>query len=248
MESLIHPLIAREAERHWWYTGRQRIFKRLFDFNIPKSHLAILDVGCGVGSMCSFLRTYGEVYGVDSSPEALQYAASRGYRSTALASGTKLPYSDGFFDVVVAIDVIEHVENEQSFIEELHRVLKPGGIAFIATAAFPFLWSKLDDVAHHHRRYTKGSFLRSVDPRFLEPKVVRYYNIWLFLPIVILRMIEKLIPRTTSTVDLRELHTPPKPINIFLQKLFSSESILLPVPIPFGVSILGLFKKNVHDG
>jgi len=97
------------------------------------SGLAVLDVGCGGGYTCEFLAKRGaEVWGIDQSEACIQAA-----RDHAQAENLAIAYKDGFaeylpfesdkFDVVVCVDVLEHVEDPREAIAEISRVLKPGG-------------------------------------------------------------------------------------------------------------------------
>ncbi len=111
---------------------------------IRKVHLAteprsikILDVGCGAGFLSNALAQKSfSVTGVDLSPESLKVA--RKYDSTKTVQyldgdATLLPFESGQFDVVTALDLLEHVENPEAVIKEAGRVLKPGGLFFFHT-------------------------------------------------------------------------------------------------------------------
>ena len=93
----------------------------------------ILDVGCGGGSLVRALRDDGaSAYGIDSSPQAAKICASRSIPMLAddLFSAA-LPESA--FDAVTAIEVIEHATSPTRLLQRIHSLLKPDGIAFIAT-------------------------------------------------------------------------------------------------------------------
>jgi len=95
----------------------------------------VLDLGCGVGYGAQMLSKMGkEVVAVDVSSDAIDYAKAK-YPgpSFVIASGEKLPFSDKYFDSVIAYDVIEHVEDQDAFLDEIRRVLKKEGTLFIST-------------------------------------------------------------------------------------------------------------------
>jgi ubiquinone/menaquinone biosynthesis C-methylase UbiE len=103
----------------------------------------IIDIGCGVGTWVYNAARYGaEAYGVDYSEESIRMARQLIKRFDVadktklfVADGTRLPFEDGFFDKATAIEFIEHINLREKdiFLQELYRVLKPGGIAVIST-------------------------------------------------------------------------------------------------------------------
>ena len=106
-----------------------------FDHHISSwAGLKVLDVGCGGGFSCEYLARRGAiVHGIDQSPSCI--AAAQKHASVSQlaidychAYAESLPYPDQSFDVVVCVDVLEHVADLQQTIAEIHRVLKPGGM------------------------------------------------------------------------------------------------------------------------
>ncbi len=108
-------------------------FKYFDRFLAHWQDLEVLDVGCGRGCISEFLTHRGcHVYGVDPSSESVKLAAERAIREGLaidyrLGSAEQLPYEDHKFDVVVCVDVLEHVEDSAQAIREMARVLQPGG-------------------------------------------------------------------------------------------------------------------------
>lgn len=97
----------------------------------------ILDVGCGAGFLSNKLAVHGhQVFGVDLSATSLQVAKK--YDSTRsvvyqMADAYHLPFANSSFDMVTALDFLEHVEEPQKAIQEFSRVLKPGGLFIFHT-------------------------------------------------------------------------------------------------------------------
>jgi 2-polyprenyl-6-hydroxyphenyl methylase/3-demethylubiquinone-9 3-methyltransferase len=96
--------------------------------------LKVLDVGCGGGFSCEFVAArQAQVYGIDRAQNCIAiakaHAASNGFEidyQTGFAES--LPYPDNYFDVVLCVDVLEHIADLNQTIAEIHRVLKPGGV------------------------------------------------------------------------------------------------------------------------
>ncbi len=106
-------------------------------------NVSVLDVGCGAGFLSNELALSGlSVTGVDLSPESVKVAAAHdGTKSVhyEVADASRLPFPDQSFDVVTAMDFLEHVEDPEAIIREMGRVLKPGGLFFFHTFNRNFL-------------------------------------------------------------------------------------------------------------
>jgi len=121
-----------------WRFGQDRRLALIRDY-APLEGQRILDVGCGLGAYVKKMRTFSEeVYGVDVDPEKVA-EASRTLPNIHLAPAEKLPFPDGFFDVVLLHEVIEHVEDDRQAIHEAHRVIKRGGrmVIFAPNRLYP---------------------------------------------------------------------------------------------------------------
>lgn len=99
--------------------------------------LTILDIGCGAGHGSERLsKKYKKVYGVDISEDAIKYAKENWSQSNIefkVGSALEIPFTDNYFDVVAAFEVFEHLDDWRKFLEEIKRVLKPGGMVYIST-------------------------------------------------------------------------------------------------------------------
>jgi 2-polyprenyl-3-methyl-5-hydroxy-6-metoxy-1,4-benzoquinol methylase len=101
----------------------------------------MLDVGCGLGHFCRYLRAKcvdAEIWGIDFSPWAIRHAKKLAEQIGAkiqfvVGEALDLPFQDNFFDIVVAMEILEHLSEPEKFMEEAKRVLKPGGRIFFTT-------------------------------------------------------------------------------------------------------------------
>ena len=102
-----------------------------------------LDIGCGAGFLCNPMAAVGhEVVGIDLSPSSLNEAQKRDATKKVqyvVGAAEELPFPDKSFDVVSALDLLEHVENPAKVIAEASRVLRPGGLFFFHTFNRNFL-------------------------------------------------------------------------------------------------------------
>lgn len=125
------PQLLRKSGLWRVYKPREAIWKQGFEALGMSPDDRILDVGCGTGIWLDRLgHQYGTVgVGVDVSTDSLRTAYSEALETHKFmcADATLLPLSDGEFDAVFSLDVLEHVPHQDRFLKELVRVIKPGG-------------------------------------------------------------------------------------------------------------------------
>ena len=228
---------------HWWYVGRRFLFSGVINaFGLPQS-AEILDVGTSVGTNLRMLRDLGfaRIIGVDQSPEAIRFCAEKDLGEVQLGDVCALPFGDRRFDLVIATDVLEHVQEDLSALRELRRVLKPGRYLLLTVPAFPLLWGLEDEVSHHKRRYRLPELIEKLYRADLSPGQHFYFNYLLFLPILVIRYLMRIFNVRVATEG--ELNTPW--LNRVLTPLFRLDvrtaARLRP---PVGVSALVVATRN----
>jgi len=231
---------------HWWFVGRRRILAALLERHRPgRRDLRILDVGCGTGVNQEFLRAYGRVAGLDNAEEALRRCTRNGFGDVLMGDLLRLPFRDASFDLVVAMDVIEHVDEDEAVLKEALRILKPGGLLYVTVPAFMFLWNFQDDVSLHKRRYRLPGLLKVSAAAGFRIRRASYMNFFMFPPVLLVRSLLKLLGvRLDSEARLN-----PATTNGIVASIFSLEAKLIPrVRLPFGVSILCLAERPAAEG
>ena len=149
------------------------------DRYLSRGRLQVLDVGCGAGNMIHHLSRYGTVKGIDNNPIPLKVAHQRGYDAQQ-ASAEDIPFPDGSFDLVAALDLIEHCPDDLPVLLQCYRVCAPGGHIIITVPAFQWLWSHNDVIDHHYRRYTAGQLRALLDHVGLQVLRMTYNNTLIF--------------------------------------------------------------------
>src|SRR5262245_48781608 len=170
---------------------------------VSKSATFVLDAGCGTGSMVELLGEMGfRPVGFDLRPEGL-VATKRSFRKAFLfqAESSRLPIADGSFDVALALDVLEHVD-DRAMLAEIVRALRPGAHLLLTVPALPSLWSFRDEAAGHLRRYTKDSLKAVVDEAQLDICELGYYQCLLLPLVVATRWLGRRNPSWRDTEDL----------------------------------------------
>jgi len=228
-------------EGNWWYKGRRELITDMIRRVHPassKAALRILDVGCGTGLNSKSFERFGHVSGLDMSEEALKFCKLRGRTDLIRGSADSLPVKDGTIDIVCALDVLEHIEDDFSAMQELNRVLKPGGFLVLTVPAFMFLWSSHDEVLHHKRRYTRKNLLQNLKISGFTINKSTYWNFFLFPAVASIRLIRKKKSATVVRDDIADLHN-------FLIIILALENklIRLGISFPVGVSIFCICKK-----
>src|SRR3989344_3575710 len=146
-----------EAEKnHWWFKVRRNIVLSILKkYNISKT-AKIFDFGCGSGYTVSFLQSEGyNAHGSDVSNEAIEYGKSKGIKNLLVNRlGDEIDYPENSFDVILALDVVEHIEDDIRILNSINKVLKTNGMAIITIPAYQFLHGIQGDVAHDLRRNT----------------------------------------------------------------------------------------------
>ena len=137
---------------------RERLLLKLFLSAEPGRK--VLNAGAGQGSFSGLLEESGfDVVSTDVSPAACDVLSRRVRGTVVRADVTALPFADGSFDAVVLGEVIEHVADDVSALEEARRVLRPGGVAALSAPAHPSWFGPSDEWAGHVRRYTRDSLI-----------------------------------------------------------------------------------------
>ena len=227
---------------HWWFVGRRELFARLLTESGLAQDCDALDIGTSTGTNLRMLGHLGfrHVTGLDTSPEAARYCQEKGLGQVEVGDVCALPFADQSFDVVLATDVLEHVDDDCAALREIRRVLRQGGRALITVPAFSSLWGPQDDLAHHKRRYVRGQLLDAIDRANLRVRRSFYFNYILFVPIWLARRILSVIKPALRSEN--EINTPA--LNRVLTWIFRVDVRTAErISPPFGVSALALVER-----
>ena len=242
MQSHHYPILYEVEDTHWWYVGRRRIIQSLVErISTTLKTERILDVGCGTGANLKMLAAFGKAEGVDISPQAVDFCHERGLDSVKLGAIEQLPYENNSFDLVTALDVIEHLDDDAAGLREMRRVLRRDGRVLLFVPAFMFLWGVQDDVSHHRRRYTMRQLKERVRAAGFEIERATFANITFFLPTLVGRVLMRLTglrPASENNLTISFLN---KPLGMILG---AEHYWLRHMNLPIGVSAICVARRT----
>ena len=171
-------------DRHWWFAERRRLIKAQVKGVRPVG--PALDVGAAAGGNTRVLVEAGwDCVALEYSEMGADMASERGL-TVVRGDATKLPIADGALGLVVAYDVLEHIEDDAAAAREFLRCLRPGGRLLVAVPADMRLWSAHDEAVDHVRRYERDELLALVYGAGFRDVTIRSWNV-LLRPVVAMR-------------------------------------------------------------
>ena len=223
---------------HWWYTARRRVLRAIVKRQVrPPPGARILEIGCGTGHNLAMLGAFGHVDAVELDADARTLATRRLGRPVLDARFPDLAGVErGGYDLVAALDVIEHVEDDIGALAAMRGLLRPGGRVLIAVPAHAWMWSAHDRANHHHRRYSARTLRRALEAAAFHVEHLGPINSLLFPLAIAQRFAAKATGRDSGTERV-----PPAPLNRAFDRVFGWEAYLVGrVPLPPGLSLVAV--------
>jgi SAM-dependent methyltransferase len=227
----------------FWFRGRSDLLAWAIGSAFPRAQ-SLLEVGCGSGYTLASIAAGVPglaVAGGDVHPEGLRIARRRlpGVPLFQLDART-LPF-DRDFDVVGAFDVLEHIPDDRAAIRALRDAVRPGGGVIVTVPQHQWLWSPVDDVARHQRRYARGELIDKMQEVGLAPvRVTSFMS--LLLPVMVAAR-----KRVTSSkdFDFRTEFGLPRALDRSLETVVTLERFLVRagVSFPAGGSLLAVARR-----
>ena len=233
---------------HWWHAHKRAVAHDIIRRWTQPG--LVLDVGAGTGRMLAELRGLGwQVAGVDGEAEAAAFCRRRGVAIALADLGAgQLPFASVRFDLVLALDVLEHLTDDSAALKEMGRVTRPGGIILVSVPAYRRLYSYWDEMLGHFRRYTAGEMRALLSEAGYRVLRCGYYFSYILAPAVAVRLLKVRAGRRrpaapmVSDFQTQPLHRLTSPV---LRGLSAMERVILRrACLPFGLSLLGLAKKE----
>jgi SAM-dependent methyltransferase len=210
----------------------------------------LLDVGGGNGAVSKALDDEGiETVLLEPGPEGARNARRRGVRNVICATLEDASFEDGAFGAAGAFDVVEHVADDAGLLREIHRVLRPGGTLCVTVPAYGWLWSAEDELAGHHRRYSRRRLEALLAGCAFKVDYATYFFAPFTLPVLLMRSVPHRVRARRSVEEVSEGAARQHIMSPFPRRVMTS--VLAPEirriaagrTIPFGTSILAVATK-----
>ena len=163
------------------YTGEDnlKVMKSALNYNkhlidlvrgaMPQNAKTILDFGSGDAFFANELKKQlnAEIYCVEPAANMQKFYAQKPYQSLSEVKSDSIDY-------IYSLNVLEHIEKDEDIVAEFHRVLTSKGVVFLYLPAFMCLYSAMDDLVGHYRRYQKNDVSRLFNMQKWQVETVRY--------------------------------------------------------------------------
>jgi len=242
MEIREYENIYKLGNTYWWY----KILDSLIIDTVKKysqdKKMNILDAGCGTGRIMEKLNPFGEIEGIDSSPEAIKYCSLRGQKNVVTNINQWIPQNKKY-NLIICLDVLYHetVINVDKVISTFHEALNQNGILIVNLPAFNILKRHHDSVVGGARRFKKSTFSKILINSGFKINTITYRLPILFLVILLTKYIFNKDEQPVTS-DLQTINSN---LNKFLYKfhLLENKLIELGLNIPFGSSLFAVALK-----
>ncbi len=235
---------------HFWFQSRNRIIRHLIKKIRTKrsGRINFLEIGCGTGYVLKGLSDMENMtlQGSEIFLEGLKFAKKRlpGIELIQL-DATRMPFT-ATFDVVGAFDVLEHIDEDVKVLEQVRASLKPSGYFLISVPQHRFLWSYLDDMAYHKRRYSRREMKRKLNNAGFEIEFITSFVFMLFPVMFLSRLIKgKGKGKYDLDAQMKELELPAGINKLFSGFMRIDEWLIKKgISLPFGGSLMAVARKK----
>jgi SAM-dependent methyltransferase len=244
-EAILTDLAGLVARHPWWHARVKLALAVLRRMSVlPPAR--VLDVGCGWGLNLAALERAGyRAAGLDVSRRALEKLDRPGRELIEADLTQPLPQTAEPSDAVLALDVIEHLDDDRAAVGDLARLTKAGGVAIVSVPALPELFSEFDLVQGHRRRYLPETLRDAFAGTGLAIERLLWWGSWM-VPLLKRQRGRKRAAAGESAAETyrRYLALPPWPASVFLRLAFAMEERRTLSNIPqIGTTLFALARR-----
>ena len=232
-----------KEETYWWHVNKRQLVLKFLD-NRELFSGPVLEVGCGGGLLSFILSQSGaDVVAGDILLEAAHLAKAKGVSKTiTFDAGQPWPFKRHSFQIIIMLDVLEHIEDDLACLREVRRVLRSGGLMVLTVPAHQLFFSDWDRLLEHYRRYSKSRLRHILRMTGFQIKVLSYQNVLSFFPALILRGKDRLLGIQRERAEFPVV---PEIVNKGLTCWGRLESALIPViRLPVGLSLVAILRAE----
>lgn len=238
MDAEINQLFIDQYESNWYLHARAEVLAAIIR-PLCLTGCRLVDVGAGTGAILSRVTDAARV--AIEGDLALARVGRMGHGLPFLVADLAggIPLADHSADVVLSLDVFEHLVDDRGAMIEAFRILRPGGRLVVSVPAFQSLWSRHDELHHHKRRYSKELLLDTLAAAGFDCTRVTYFNTLLFPVVWLSRKLEAFTQPAANDYE-----KPPRLLARVMGAIFGFESRLVPRwNLPVGVSLLAIATR-----
>lgn len=241
------------SQNFFWSSSRNRLFKRIvYDHLKPKGKTKYLEIGCATGE---FIRHIVENKNLDiTGSEIYLKALVHAQKNFPGVNFIQYDITQGVigeeFDLIVAFDVIEHIEDDATAISNINKMLGENGCLIITVPQHRFMWSNLDAILHHKRRYSRRELVTKLQENGFDIRYATSFLFVLFPLMLISRFLDKSRSRTQpdksdDSALKKRVHFP-----AFLNRIFDyfmridEFFIRMGISLPFGGTLVVIARKR----
>jgi len=217
--------LSEAVHRHPWWRARASLTIALLAELGVSPPSTVLDAGCGWGVTLEALEARGfHVAGMDVSRLSLDRLDRPGRRLIEADLTRPLDDRAPEFDAVLALDVIEHLDDDAGAVRRLGRLAKPGGWVVVSVPALPEMYGEFDRIQGHRRRYVPETIRAAFDGSGLEVERVFWWGRWMLPALGRQRARIRMKPGESAAEGYRRyLDLPPWPVGVLARLAFAIE-------------------------
>jgi 2-polyprenyl-3-methyl-5-hydroxy-6-metoxy-1,4-benzoquinol methylase len=242
-------LTDKNAESSFWVISRNRLFKNIIERHLlPTGKTKFLEIGCGTGDFIQQIARNKklEITGSEIYLKGLLYAK----KNQPSVNFVQFDVTQGTigeqFDIITAFDVIEHIENDNTALSHINQMLNKDGFLIVSVPQHMFLWSKLDEIVKHKRRYSRKEMLTKLKENGFTVSYCTSFLFVLFPLMIISRILDKGGDYSSSDEKSLEKRVKfPRILNTFFDFFMRIDEglIRLGVSLPFGGTLVVIARK-----
>ncbi len=248
----VFKILFKAESTNFWFVSRNKIIQGLFRKYLGKQTSKVLELGCGTGYVLKGLQeTFSnyELVGSEIHLEGIKFAKERLPNVNFIQlDATKIPFENQY-DAIGAFDVLEHIDEDELVIQQVHKALKEGGLFFISVPQYQWMWSINDDIAYHKRRYSRKELKEKLSNSGFEVIYISSFVFMLFPFMYFSRLFKaNKSNEITDEIIIKEMNE--LQLNPLLNKLFTLFMsidvffIRYKISLPFGGSLISVARKK----
>jgi SAM-dependent methyltransferase len=208
-----------KVRKHPWWHARAKLALALLEKHGIRPPASVADVGCGWGIELNALEQAGyHTVGFDISRHILELIDQPKRCLVEADFNQTLPGEHAMFDALLALDVIEHLDDDRGAVMRMASLLQSGGMAIISVPALPGLFSEFDEIQGHRRRYLPETLRAAFKDTGLTVREIFWWGAWM-VPVLRRMRVRSSKPdtrRKPAKTYVDYLHLPPWPVPVMM--------------------------------